>query len=120
MGVARFNLHMRADRPPLLTVNGEEVAGVVGIRLHYVPPSLPQLILELAGEGRIDGEGIVALDHQPDEGDDLRRILGNLDPDKLDEVAAQKFGMDDRQGQVIASPGKAFVEAILDAVEGVH
>ncbi|MCA1571926.1 MAG: hypothetical protein LC798_16770 [Chloroflexi bacterium] len=121
MGVARFTLDLTADRPPELTIAGREgTLPIVGITVRHVPPSLPQLILELVGEVEVTGEGIVMLDHGGDTAADLRQILGNLDPDTLDEAATRKFGMDDRQGRAINSPGQAFVEAILDALEGVR
>lgn len=117
MGLARIDLALTADGPPVVTVNGDQVANVVGLTVRHVPPSLPQLVLELAGEVTVAGEGIVALGQEAgDEVAYLRSFLANLDPDKLDDAATMKFGADDQAGQVITGPGQAFVAALLDMV----
>jgi hypothetical protein len=113
MGLAKFTIDLTADKPPALTVNGRELP-VVALTLRHVPPSLPQLVLELAGEGLVAGEGIVALDAAGDTAADVRSFLAGLDPDKLDEIAARMFGEEDDKGRVIAGPGQAFIAAILD------
>jgi hypothetical protein len=118
MGLAAIDLRFRADGPPLVTVNGVEVAGVVSVTARHAAPSMPQVFIELAGEVTLEGEGIVIGDSGGDTAADVATFLGNLDPEKLDEAAMAKYMQDGRDGKVIGSPGRAFIEAILDAVEG--
>jgi len=111
MALARFTLDLSADRPPVLTVNGREgELPIVGITVRHVPPSLPQLILELAGEVSIEGEGIVALQPEADEVDHLRQFLGNLDPTQLERAALNQF----HQGA--ETNGQAFLAALREMV----
>ena len=114
MGLAKIDLELRADGPPAVTVNGEKLANVVGLTVRHVPPSMPQLVLELAGEVTLDGEGIVAVGQAADEVAYVRQFLTNLDPDKVDDAAANLFGQEDVDGKVITEPGQAFVAAILN------
>jgi hypothetical protein len=117
MGLAQIDLSLRADLPPLVTVNGEKLPNVVGLTVRHVPPSMPQLVLELAGEVTLEGEGIVAVERGAgDEIDYMRQFLANLDPDKLDDAAANLFGQEDADGKVITGPGQAFVAAILSMI----
>lgn len=116
MALARIDLELRADGPPVVTVNGSKLAGVVGLTVRHAPPSMPQLFVELAGEVALEGEGIVAADNAGDTAADVRAALLNLDPDRLDDQAAQLFGADGPDGKAITGPGQAFVAAILNAL----
>ena len=117
MGLAKIDLELRADGPPAVTVNGEKLANVVGLTVRHVPPSMPQLVLELAGEVALEGEGIVAVETGPgDEIAYLRQFLANLDPDKVDDTAANLFGQEGHDGKVITGPGQAFIAAILNMI----
>ncbi len=111
MALAQFTIDLRADRSPALTVNGEAVS-VVGLTLRHVPPSLPQLVLELAGEGAIEGEGIVAIDQGAagDEVEYLRSFLANLDPGMLEKAAAEQFDIG------AETSGQAFLAALVAMV----
>lgn len=110
MALAQFSLDLRADRAPVLVVNGQQVA-VAGLTLRHVPPSMPQLILELAGEGTVEGEGIVALDQGAgDEIAYLRQFLANLDPDTLERAAAGQFDLG------AETNGQAFLAALVSMV----
>ena len=120
MGLANFSLRLTADKPPMVTVNGQrlDVPGLVGIAVRHEPPSLPQLVLELTGELVIEGEGVVAVDSgaHGDEIAFMRQCLGNLDPDRLDDAACRLFGTEGPNGQVVTKPGEAFVAAILGMI----
>ncbi len=111
MGLAQFSLDLRADRAPALTVNGQSVA-VVGLTLRHVPPSMPQLVLEMAGEGTIEGEGIVAVDQggAGDEIEYLRSFLANLDPGVLEKAAIEQFDIG------AETNGQAFLSALIAMV----
>lgn len=114
MGLARLTLSLQADRAPQVYANGVQVPNVVGLTVRHVPPSMPQLVLELAGEVALEGEGIVAVETGPgDEIAYLRQFLANLDPDKVDDTAANLFGQEGHDGKVITEPGQAFIAAIL-------
>lgn len=106
MALARFALDLSADRPPTLTINGQPGPAVVGITVRHVPPSLPQVILELAGEVAVEGEGIVALAPAADEVDYLRSFLANLDPHVLEGAAADQFA------EGAETNGQAFLAAL--------
>jgi hypothetical protein len=121
MGLAAIDLRFRADGPPLVSINGVEVAGVVSVTARHAAPSMPQIFIELAGEVTLIGEGIVIGDSAAgNTAADVATLLGNLDPEKIDEAAMAKYTQDGRDGKIIATPGRAFIEAILDAVEGVR
>ena len=111
MPLARFSIDLSADRPPVLTVNGMEgELPIVALTVRHVPPSLPQLILELAGEVSLTGEGVVAVG--PEQGDEiayLRSFLANLDPETLERQALDRITECDTTGQ-------AFVAALLAMV----
>lgn len=113
MPLARFSLDLSADRPPAITVNGEQLdLSVVGITVRHMPPSLPQLVLELAGEVTIEGDGIVALQPDTNEVDYLRQFLGNLDPEQLEAASLRQFD------EGAATTGQAFHAALLAMVPG--
>lgn len=118
MALAHIAVELRADAPPIVAVNGVQVP-VVGVTVRHVPPSMPQVFLELAGEVTLEGEGIVAqVEADGNTAADVRAALLNLDADKLDEQAARLFGEEGPDGRVIAGPGQAFVAAIVNTLDG--
>lgn len=90
MGLSKFKLDASAvGRQSTLEVNGEDVTQKMTIRSAMVQVSsndVPRLVLEVLGEGTIEGEGIVEVRHVdlPDVQDLILDFLGDLDPEVLD------------------------------------
>jgi hypothetical protein len=111
MPLARFSLDLSADRPPVVTINGgEHELPIVALTVRHVPPSLPQFILELAGEVTVTGEGVVAIGpEQRDEIAYLRTFLANLDPETLERQALERITECDTTGEAFVAALRAMV-----------
>ena len=110
MGLARFSVEMHMGRAPKVRVNDECVRAGPAVMLDHEQSAVPRLALELAGEGTIEGEGIVEVVRESNEVDYLRAFLANLDPTQMERAALEQL----HQGA--ETNGQAFLAALREMV----
>lgn len=103
MGLARFRVVVEPGEPATIEVNGRELPEGLAVRelsLTFDANSVPRLSLVVAGEGCIEGEGIVVV--QPEgEAADLRQLVAGLDPEEWDRAAMNlPAGLDTSTGHL--------------------
>lgn len=113
MPLARVRVVAVAGEPLAVEVNGSPLPdGMVpkGVSVQLVD-GVPQIVLAVSGEARIEGEGIVVV--QPEAGDEieyLRQFIGNLDPDELDRRAIA------HAPTLASKPGEGYKAALLEMI----
>lgn len=94
MGLARFHVDCSDPVRPVITVNGELTPPVARASFDWKPGDVPHLYLEIAGEGALEGEGIVVQQIPvPAEAlDVLNDFFDGLDPAELEQAILGEFG----------------------------
>lgn len=114
MPLASFAVSCSAGQPATIEVNGKPLpAGmaVQGLTLRNDGPA-PVLTLLVAGEGVLEGEGIVEVvrESQEDYRAELRAIIEKLDPDELDRKALE------HAPTLNSKPGEGYKAALLELI----
>lgn len=114
MGLAKFKMFAAAiGRQSTVEVNGEELTQKMTIRSATVTATsdseVTRLILEVYGEGEIEGEGIVEVRRvdMPDVRDLILDFLADLDPEELDVAVNRRLQVD----------AKPYAELLLDELK---
>lgn len=94
--VAFTKFRVTFDGPmPTVELNGETVtAPLSAIAFQHRPGEPPRLALEVAGDGIVEGEGVVtvgpACDH--DDRDAVVAFLANIDAEQLNTAVMERMG----------------------------
>lgn len=98
-----------------VVIDGQDVTSqVAAVTVQAEAGGIPQVYLQLRGEGRIEGEGIVHSAADLDQRQVVLEFLGNIDPGVLEGAALERcggLGADETTGQ-------AFLNALIDMVQG--
>lgn len=96
MPLAQFRIALSPDPDAtVVEVNGQTVPGVRAVALQSLRQAgeTPRLILELAGDGVLEGDGIVEVQRPTtaaDDGDAVARFLAGIDPAELSRQALER------------------------------
>lgn len=109
MPLARFRLVATAGEPIAAEINGKPLDGlhVLGYSVGMVD-GIPQVSLTVAGEGTIEGEGLVVIEREGSGPEELRQLIRQLDPEELDRKALQHAPSLD------SKPGDGYKSALLE------
>lgn len=114
MGLAKFKVVIEVGHPTAIVVNGAELDPAVyafaGVRCE--PGALPVLVLEVAGEGTIQGEGVAVLKSEGDEIAYMRQFVQAIDPQEWERRSAA-------HAPTMNMPiGQGMKEALLEMIDG--
>ena len=100
--LARYSLtaYVGNAGAPTVIVNGTEVPGVAAASCYTARGEIPRLVLDIAGDVTIEGDGIVHTT-MPADGDELAAWLENIDPDELSSAALANTSMGTSPGQAM-------------------
>jgi hypothetical protein len=116
MGLTRFSVDVGSGGRGHVVIDGVDVAEKVQkIIVDSTAGQPPQVFLEMAGEGRIEGEGIVT--QVVESNDSIALFLSNLDPSALEAAALDKMGGLDGEG---LTTGQAFLAALMEEFVRVY
>lgn len=110
MPLARFRLVASAGEPLAAEINGKPLPDglhVLGYSVGMVD-GIPQVTLSVAGEGTIEGEGLVIIEHEGEGPEMLRQLIRRLDPDELDRKALEHADC------LTSKPGEGYKTALLE------
>jgi len=102
-GLAKFQIESSPTGRGTVKVNGEDVTEQIsGMTFDMRPGQPPLLTLHYIGaSGVIEGEGIVRVQTEPTEGDDLLEFLEAINPKLLEEEALEQSGWGDNQTEMM-------------------
>lgn len=105
--LARYSLtaYVGNAGAPTVIVNGTEVPGVAAASCYTARGEIPRLVLDIAGDVTIEGDGIVHTT-MPADGDELAAWLENLDPTEIGAAALANTSMG-------VSPGEAMIAELV-------
>lgn len=117
MAIATFSVSLEVGKPATIVVNGQTLDpftfAFAGMRPAPMgePGGAPALLLEVVGEGTIEGEGVAVM-VRDDEVGYLRKFLETVDPGELERrTVAHQVSLSD-------SPGTAVLKALLEMIDG--
>lgn len=120
MGLTPFDIVLpAAGQSAKILIDGVNVANMVTrvtVDCHS-SDRIPQVFLEMKGEGCISGEGVVTqiVSADMDQRQHVVAFLSNLDPSTLEAAALEKLG---GLGGMTTSTGEAFLEVLKEMVRG--
>jgi hypothetical protein len=95
MGLTQFDIVLpAAGQPAVIRIDGEDLANKV-TRVVVEADSadrIPKVYLEMKGEGRLSGEGIITQLVDLDQRQVVAEWLFNIDPGSLESLALEKLG----------------------------
>lgn len=93
MGLSRFSVDVGVGGRGRIEVDGVDVADRVRrVTVDSAAGEVPKVFLEMHGEGRIEGEGIVTQLIDLDQREVVAEWLSNIDPGGLESAALEKMG----------------------------
>jgi hypothetical protein len=114
VGFARFDVDLQLGQPPTVVVNGEKldpaVFSFVGVRPGTDFGTPAALLLEVAGEGRVEGPGVVWAQSDGNEVEYLRQFIASIDPGELERRALA------HQVTINDGPGEGFLKALMEMI----
>jgi hypothetical protein len=114
MGLTRFSIDLGVGGRGHINIDGVDIADRVRrVSVDSAAGEVPKVFLELLGEGRIEGEGIVTQMIDLDQRQVVAEWLGTLDAGALESAALDLCG-----GLGGMSTGEAFLEALKGYVRG--
>lgn len=110
MSLSRFELELNANGPGRVVIDGVDISDrAAGVLVDARPGQPPRLVVELVGEGGIEGLG-EALASSP--ASDLAEFFASIDPEELEKAALSRLGFGDSDAT------QAMLDILRDWAEG--